>query len=70
VLTDEEADKIRREFEAGVRGPVLIKWVRLIRLLLDDRDERLGRSRATKTPVVVAASRLGRSRKRHKRASC
>jgi len=40
VLTDEEADEIRRELEAGVRGPVLLEWVRL---LLDDRDERVGR---------------------------
>ncbi len=40
MLTAEEADKTRREFEAGVRGPVLLKW---IKLLLDDRDERVGR---------------------------
>jgi hypothetical protein len=39
MLTDEEADEIRRELEAGVRGPVLVKW---IRVLLDDRDERRG----------------------------
>jgi len=49
VLTDEQADKIRRELEAGVRRPVLIKWVRL---LLDDRDARLGRSRPRQTPVL------------------
>jgi len=57
VLTYEQADEIRRELEDGVRGPVLIRWVRL---LLDDRDERLGRSRPMKTPVVVAASRGSR----------
>jgi len=27
VLTDEEADEIRRDLDAGVRGPVLLKWV-------------------------------------------
>ena len=42
MLTDEEADKIRREVEAGVRGPVLLKWIRELR---GDRDERLGRPR-------------------------
>ena len=41
VLADEQADKIRRELEAGVREPVLLKR---IRELLDARDERLGRS--------------------------
>ena len=30
MLTDQEADQIRRELEAGVRGPVLLKWVRLL----------------------------------------
>jgi len=54
VLTDEQANEIRRELEAGVRGPVLIKWVRL---LLDDRDERLGRLRPTQTHVLEVASR-------------
>jgi len=62
VLTDEQADEIRRELEAGVRGPVLLKWVRQ---LLDDRDERLGRCRPTPTPGLEAVSVLGRSRERH-----
>ncbi len=39
MLTDEEADDIRQGLESGMRGPVLIKWVRQ---LLDDRDERVG----------------------------
>ncbi len=39
MLTDAEADEIRQGLEAGMRGPVLIKWVRQ---LLDDRDERVG----------------------------
>jgi hypothetical protein len=38
MLTDDEAEEIRRGLESGMRGPVLIKWVRL---LLEDRDERL-----------------------------
>ena len=63
MLTDEQADEIRRELDAGARGPVLLKWVRE---LFDDRDERLGRSRPTRTPVRQAASELGRSRNRHK----
>jgi hypothetical protein len=60
VLTDEQADEIRRELEAGVRGPVLLKWVRL---LLDDRDERLGRS-----PPEVRL--LGRGRPGHSPFGC
>ena len=35
MLTDEEADRIRAGVESGLRGPVVIKW---IRELLDDRD--------------------------------
>jgi len=55
VLTDDEADEIRRELEAGVRGPVLLKWVLL---LVDDRDERLGRARPRRT--VGPAANEGR----------
>jgi hypothetical protein len=36
MLTDQQAEEIRRGLEGGTRGPVLIKWVRL---LLADRDE-------------------------------
>jgi hypothetical protein len=42
VLSDAEADEIRRGLAAGLRGPVLIKWCRL---LLADRDERRARER-------------------------
>jgi hypothetical protein len=38
MLSDQQADDIRRGLEGGTRGPVLIKWVRL---LLADRDERV-----------------------------
>jgi hypothetical protein len=38
MLTDDEAEEIRRGLESGMRGPVLIKWVRE---LLEDRDERV-----------------------------
>ena len=40
TLSDAEADELRKGVESGLRGPVVIKW---IRELLDDRDERLGR---------------------------
>jgi hypothetical protein len=42
VLSDQEADEIRRGLEGGTRGPILIKWVRL---LLADRDERREKER-------------------------
>jgi hypothetical protein len=35
-MEDEEADRIRRDVEDGIRGPVLLKYVRL---LLAERDE-------------------------------
>jgi hypothetical protein len=38
MLSDQQAEDIRRGLEGGTRGPVLIKWVRL---LLADRDERV-----------------------------
>jgi len=37
MLTDKEAEEIRRGLAAGMRGPVLIKWCGQ---LLADRDER------------------------------
>jgi hypothetical protein len=42
MLTDAEAEEIRRGLAAGMRGPVLIKWCEQ---LLADRDERVGRER-------------------------
>src|SRR5262249_8997502 len=42
VLTDQQVEEIRRGVEAGMRGPVLLKWVRE---LLADRDERLAQER-------------------------
>ncbi len=38
MLTDEEAAAIRRGVDEGLRGPVLLTW---IRRLLDDREERV-----------------------------
>ena len=38
-LTDAEADEIRKGVESGLRGPIVIKW---IRQLVDDRDEAPG----------------------------
>ena len=38
LLTDQEAGEIRRGIEEGLRGPVLLTW---IRRLLDDREERV-----------------------------
>jgi hypothetical protein len=37
VLTDEEADAIRRKLAEGWRGPVLLTW---LEQLLQDREER------------------------------
>ncbi|HEY7515345.1 MAG TPA: hypothetical protein VIC87_12750 [Vicinamibacteria bacterium] len=38
MLSDQEADEIRRGLASGTRGPVLIKWVEQ---LLADRAERV-----------------------------
>jgi hypothetical protein len=38
LVTDEEAARIEREVDAGMRGPVVVKW---IRQLLADREERI-----------------------------
>ncbi len=61
VLTDEDADKIRKGVESGLRGPVVIKW---IRKLLDDRDERLGRPKYEAPKVTGRALRRPRRRSR------
>jgi hypothetical protein len=47
MLTDEQADEIRREVESGTRGPILVRWVEQ---LLDDRTERVRRERERSTP--------------------
>jgi len=54
MLTDEQAEDIRRGLEGGTRGPVLIKWVRE---LLADRDERLKISREQKPKGPTPPSR-------------
>lgn len=43
VLTDAEAEDIRRGLAARMRGPVLVKWCEQ---LLADRKERLAQERA------------------------
>jgi hypothetical protein len=47
VLTDEEAEKIRRKLTEGWRGPILLRW---IEQLLRDRDERRQRERDSEPP--------------------
>ena len=47
MLTDKEAEEIRRGLAAGMRGPVLIKWCGQ---LLADRDERVALERARRRP--------------------
>jgi hypothetical protein len=42
VLTDEEAESIRRKLAEGWRGPALLLW---LEQLLQDRDERRQRER-------------------------
>jgi hypothetical protein len=44
VLTDEEAEAIRRKLAEGWRGPVLLTW---LGQLLRDRDGRRERERET-----------------------
>ena len=48
MLTDREADEIRRGLAAGMRGPVLIKWVGQ---LLADRDERVAHEQLWRRPL-------------------
>ena len=61
MLTDAEADEIRAGVESGLRGPVVIKW---IRELLEDRDERLGRPKYEAPKVTGQALRRPRRRPR------
>ena len=61
MLTDAEADKIRAGVESGLRGPIVIKW---IRQLLDDGDERLGRPKYEAPKVTGRALRRERTRRR------
>jgi len=42
MLTDEEAEEIRKMIAQGRRGPILLRWVEQ---LLQDRDERRQRER-------------------------
>ena len=58
--TPTEADEIRAGVESGLRGPVVIKW---IRQLLDDRDEGLGRPKY-EAPKVTGSLRRERKRRR------
>ena len=45
MLTDAEAEEIRRGLAAGMRGPVLLKWCEQ---LLADRDEGVALERAAR----------------------
>jgi hypothetical protein len=45
LLSDEDVAAIRRGLDEGLRGPVLITWVRR---LLEDREERVRR-----VPIAV-----------------
>jgi hypothetical protein len=47
VLTDEEAETIRRKLADGWRGPVLLTW---LEQLLQDRDEQRQRERDAGKP--------------------
>jgi hypothetical protein len=42
VVTDKEAEDIRKKLEEGWRGPVLLTW---LYRLLEDREERVSRER-------------------------
>ena len=54
MLTDAQADEIRRGLVAGIRGPVLLKWVEQ---LLRDRAERVTRERTRWWPGPLAGPR-------------
>jgi len=47
VLTDEEAETIRRKLAEGWRGPILLRW---LEQLLQDREERRQRERESEPP--------------------
>ncbi len=44
MISDEEAEVIRKKLEEGWRGPVLLTW---LYRLLEDREERVGLERET-----------------------
>jgi hypothetical protein len=47
VLTDEQAEEIRKGLAEGRRGPVLLEWMEQ---LVQDRDERRQREREAELP--------------------
>jgi hypothetical protein len=47
VLSDEEAEAIRRKLADGRRGPVLLRW---LEQLLQDREERRQREAEAEEP--------------------
>ena len=47
VLTDDEAEEIRKGIAAGWRGPILLRW---LEQLLQDREERRQRERQAERP--------------------
>ena len=56
MLTDAQADEIRRGLTTGMRGPVLLKWCEQ---LLKDRDERVARQRVEQRwPGPLAGPRI------------
>ncbi len=52
LLTDEEAEEIRRAIDGGTRGPILLKWVWQ---LLADRDARRAAEQVQAPPPVAQA---------------
>jgi hypothetical protein len=58
MLTDQEAEEIRRGLEGGTRGPVLIKWVRELLADRAARSRRLIRCDICETfePVIEDAT--------------
>jgi hypothetical protein len=56
LLSDAEVEEIREGVKSGLRGPVLLKWVKQ---LLADRDERVRLERERATPERVRG-RYGR----------
>jgi hypothetical protein len=50
VLTDEEAEEIRRKLAEGWRGPVLLRWLEQLLRDREERREREGESEQDEQP--------------------
>ena len=68
VLTDEEADTIRRRLAEGWRGPVLLTWLR--QLLQDRESRRMSESARARRQKSADARRAGPGRAAESQEPC